>query len=97
MGTTRQEIREWLEAAKEEENISHVIIVCDTFDYEDYPISVKRGWDIKKVIKQYNMENMQRIMEIYNLDMDMEKQLNEPRAYHPDDFDSSKSSSEEEE
>ena len=71
---------------------SHVIIVCDTFDYEDYPVYVKKDEDIHSIISKYN-KNMQKIMEIYNYDMDIEKQLNENRAYHIETINKTKSSS----
>jgi len=97
-GTTKQKIREWLKQAKDEGNISHIIIVCDTFDYEDYPVRVKVGQDVHERMREYsNGKNMQQIMEIYNMRMGIEAQLDENMAWHPDNFDSSKSSSEEEE
>jgi len=95
MALNKEKIRQWLQHAKDEGNISHVIIVCDTFDYEDYPVNVKIGQDVYKHIKHYSYNNMQRVMEVYNLKMDIERQLSEPRAYYPDDFNNSKSSSEE--
>lgn len=83
MTTTKEDIVKWLKMAKEEGNISYVIIVCDTYDWNDYPVNVKVGQDIEKIMKKYNGINMQKIMEIYNLDMDIEQQLSEHRAYHP--------------
>ena len=62
---------------------SHVMIVCDTFDYQDYPVYVKYGEDIKIIVAKYNAyNNTNRIMEIYNYNLDLENQLNETRAYH---------------
>ena len=62
---------------------SHVIIVCDTFDYEDYPVYVENGEDINQLVEKYNDYNkMSKIMEIYNYNLDLENQLNEDRAYH---------------
>jgi len=84
MGTTKANIRGWIEDAQGERDISHVIIVCDTFDWEDYPVRVKIGQDVREKMKEYNHTNMQKIMEVYNLGMDIEKQLNEHRAYHPE-------------
>ena len=96
MAVTREGIRQWLQQAKKEGGISHVIIVCDNFDYEDYPVNVKTGQDVHERMRDFsNGKNMQQIMEVYNMKMDIEKQLGEHRAYHPDDFNNSKSSSEE--
>ena len=62
---------------------SHVLICCDTFDYEDYPVYVKYGENIESVVKHYNDYNkMSKVMEVYNYNLDLEMQLNEKRAYH---------------
>lgn len=79
MGTSRQEIERWIKRGKDQ-NATHVIVVCDTFDYEDYPVFVKEGQDVRKVFEAYSGKNMQRVMEVYNLSMDIQKQLNEHRA-----------------
>lgn len=83
MATSQSEIKEWVEEAKKDPKVTHVLIVCDTFDYEDYPVEVKEGEDIKEKIKQYS-GNMQKIMEIYSMKMDIKKQLGEHRSFHPD-------------
>ena len=79
MGTSRGMIKDWLLRGKKN-NCSHVIVVCDTFDYEDYPVFVKQGDDVRKVFNAHSGINMQRVMEVYNLSLDIEKQLNEHRA-----------------
>ncbi len=81
MGTTKKRIREWLERGKEE-GATHVIVVCDIFDYEDYPVMVKADEDVKKEEKRCKEKNMTRVMEVYNLSIDIEKQLNEKRAFN---------------
>lgn len=73
MGTT-DDLRRWFKAGKEE-GASHMIVVCDTFDWEDYPVYVKSGQDVREVAEEYNGKNMQRLMEVYNLQVDMEIQL----------------------
>ena len=42
---------------------SHVVIVCDTYDYGDYPVGVKIGEDVQKVIEEYSGQDMQKVME----------------------------------
>ena len=74
MGTTADDLRRWFKAGKEE-GASHMIVVCDTFDWEDYPVYVKSGQDAREVAEEYNGKNMQRLMEVYNLQVDMEIQL----------------------
>ena len=72
--TTKEDIRRWLENAKSHD-CTHVIVVCDTFEYEDYPIFVHNKEDLQEQIKAHNNVNMQEIMEIYDLSTDIEKQL----------------------
>ena len=87
---TKKEIREIVLSGNTGE-YSHVIIVCDTFDYEDYPVYVEYGEDIKSMVAHYNnCNNMSRVMEIYNYNLDLEKQLDETRAYHIDPLTKSK-------
>lgn len=83
MGTTREEIREWLERGKAE-GATHMIVVCDTFDHEDYPVFVKKGEDVRKVHAEYNGQNMQRVMEVYSYAKDLEEQLAAPRVHNFD-------------
>ncbi len=79
---TKEEIRKIVMHGNTGE-YSHVIICCDTFDYEDYPVYIKYGEDIKTIIANYNDYNkMSKVMEIYNYNLDLEKQLKETRSYH---------------
>ena len=62
---------------------SHVIIWCDTYDFNYSYVYVKYGEDVKLIVAEYNSYNkMRRIMEVYNYNLDLEKQLDEARAYH---------------
>ncbi|GCE16807.1 hypothetical protein [Dictyobacter kobayashii] len=81
MGTSQEDIKRWLNRGKEE-GATHVIVVCDTFSYEDYPVMVKPEEKVKDIAKKYDGENMQRIMEVYNLSMDFDKQLAERRSFN---------------
>lgn len=78
--TTRSDIRGWLQRAKPEH--THMIVVVDSFDYGDYPVFVSNDEDVREVARKYNEKSMQRIMEVYNLGMDIESQLNERRAFN---------------
>jgi hypothetical protein len=79
--TSKGDILRWLQDAKRE-GATHVIVVCDTFDHEDYPVQVKPGEDVRKKYEQYNGPNMQQVMEVYALHLDWESQLNEHRSFH---------------
>ena len=83
MATTQSDIRRWLNEAKKMK-ATHVIVVCDTFDWEDYPVYVASNEDVRKKYVEYNGPNMQRVMEVYSLGMDIERQLNETWAFHSD-------------
>ena len=77
--TTKQDIREWLEEGQEQ-GATHVIVMCDTFEWSDYPVFVSPNEKVRKVEKKKKKGNMQKVMEVYNLSMDLNEQLNEFRA-----------------
>lgn len=60
---------------------THLVVVCDTFDHEDYPVYVKLGQDVRKVVAEYNGPNMQRVMEVYDL-TESEKTLAQQQLEH---------------
>ena len=76
-------IRKWWEEGVEQD-ATHMIIVCDTFSHDDYPVFVGVGEDVHKVKAKYDGTNMQKIMEVYSYNHDLEKQLKEGRAFHYD-------------
>ena len=77
------DIRRWLMSGKDK-GATHVIIVCDTFSWDDYPIYVKPGEDPRVRAEEFDGKNMQKIIEVYALHMDIEAQLKEHRARHYD-------------
>lgn len=79
--TTQDDIRGWIARGKKEK-ATHLIVVCDTFDYEDYPVFVKKGDDAHAVAGRYSGQNRQRVMEVYNLSKPIEPQLNETRSFN---------------
>lgn len=81
MAAGKSEIRSWLEEAKLL-NATHLVVVCDTFDFDDYPVYVKPPMSIEKILEDYDGKEMQKVMEVYKLDMDIEAQLAERRAFH---------------
>jgi len=82
--TTRSEISNWLNNYVEsDEDYTHVIIAVDTWDWEDFPVPVKRTENIEEAISNITEGNSGcNLMEVYNLSMPLEDQLNEHRAYH---------------
>lgn len=81
MAATRADISKWFDEGVAD-GATHMIVVCDDFDYEDYPVYVPADVDVRKVHDKYDGINMQRVMEVYNLSMNRELQLNESRARH---------------
>ncbi len=67
--TTQSDIRAWLERGKDQ-GAAFMLVVCDTFDHEDYPVYVSPDQDIDNVAVEFDGVNMQRIMESYCLSMD---------------------------
>ena len=63
-----------------------MIVVCDTYDWEDFPIYVSKDESVHKVYDANNGVNMQQIMEVYSFSdkYTKEGQLNERRAFHYD-------------
>lgn len=71
--TTRNDLKEWFEIG-ESNGATHMIVVCDTFDHEDYPMYVPKEMDIHKAIASYDGVNMQKIMEVYKISLGWEAQ-----------------------
>ena len=81
MAVSQNQIRQWIERGIEM-GATHVIVVVDMFDHEDYPVFVKPNELVESRVSYYQRASMQDVMEVYNLSMDIEKQLNEYRAWH---------------
>jgi hypothetical protein len=79
MATTILDLKEWLARGKRK-GASHMIIVCDTFNWEDFPVYVMPEQDARKEFNTENKKPMQKVMEIYNLNKDLEPQINQHRA-----------------
>lgn len=81
MAITKEYIREAFIRCKENPEHTHMLIVCDTFDWDDYPVEISKGRDIHEAVKYYS-QNMQKVMEVYNMDLPMEPQLAQYRAFN---------------
>lgn len=71
--TTADDIKAWFEHAQEM-GATHLLVVCDTFQYEDYPVIVGPGEDIREVVESKNGKNMQKVMEVYKVALGWEAQ-----------------------
>lgn len=72
--TNRDRIRGWITVGQRA-GATHMIIVCDTFSHEDYPVFVGESEDVRKKADEYDHRNMQKIMEVYNFSLDLEAQV----------------------
>ena len=80
--TRKAEIREWLDRAKER-GATHMIVATDTFDWGDFPVFVMPGDDINAKVAEYqDASKMLKVMECYDLTINIEDQLAEDRALH---------------
>lgn len=77
--TTQAQIAAWFDKGVKQK-ATHMIVVCDTFDYDDYPVYALSDKDALASYKLYKMQSMQRVMEVYDLRQDKAEQLNEHRV-----------------
>lgn len=81
MATTTAEISQWFDEMVAF-GASHMVIVCDTFDWTDFPVGVMPPDTVEQVLAA-SEGPMYKVMEVYNLSMDKQQQLSEYRAWHP--------------
>lgn len=78
---TKADIECWIYDAPKE--ASHMAVVCDSDDHYSYPVYIEKGKSAFKETEKYRVgEDMPKLMEVYDLDMEIEAQLNEQRAFH---------------
>lgn len=83
MGTTKTTLSNWFDAGKRQK-ATHMLVVCDTFNHENYPVYVKKDEYVHDVYDEYHGPNMQKVLEVYSLKKPKEAQLQEVRAFHFD-------------
>lgn len=86
MGTTKEEIGRWFDSGKTC-GATHMIVICDTWDWEDEPTYVMPGEDAAKrcrdIDERYKRgESTIKVMEVYAMHLPKEEQLSEFRAKH---------------
>lgn len=75
------DIRKWFENGNIDNN-THMIVVCDTFDWDDYPVYVSCNENVRKRYNQIHGVNMQIVMEVYSYSISIEEQLNQIRCFN---------------
>lgn len=69
MAATREEVDGWIKEAKEN-SIGYIISVCDTFDFDDYPVFCKGIKELDEKFVFYDGVNMQKVNEIIRINAD---------------------------
>lgn len=62
--TTAAMLAHWFDEGVED-GATHMIVVCDTFDHDDYPVFVMPSEDVSEKDREYREKSMQRVMEVY--------------------------------
>lgn len=77
MAATKRQIEQWFLEGKKN-GYDRMIILCDTYDYTDFP-----DFYYDSNYHMFRLKEMEKVMEVYDLNGDIEHQLNLYRAYFP--------------
>jgi hypothetical protein len=64
-----------------EKGATHMIVVCDTFDYSDAPVYVMPGEDVHKRQAEEGGKPMQKVMEVYCMSKPKDPQIRAQRSW----------------
>lgn len=67
MAASKEDVERWIETARKN-GAKYIVSVCDTFDYDDYPVYCDDEKELKDAKVKYNNVNMQRINEVIIVD-----------------------------
>lgn len=81
MAATREEISRWFDDGVVD-GASHMLIICDTWDFDDFPVYVVGDTAARVAYHEYRQKEHYRVMEVYNLRLPKEVQMAERRAFH---------------
>lgn len=84
--TTYEQLHEWFNEGKKAK-ATHMIIVCDTFEWDDYPVYVTKHENVHKKEDEYRAKSMTQIMEVYCLTKRWDKQTIKQTAFGKRVFD----------
>ncbi len=79
--TTRGQIGRWFDQGRAD-GYTHMIVVVDLWDHEDFPVYVAPSEDPRQVYNQYAHKKWTNVMEVYDLAADRDTPLAEHRAMH---------------
>ena len=78
MAASKACVSEWFDRGIGQ-GATHLLVVCDTFDHEDYPVFAHGDPAALERYDALDGKNMQRVMEVYDLRDDKDGQLNQRR------------------
>jgi len=82
MATPMHKIYGWL-VDSQDRGATHVLVICDKFTYEDFPIACKNSEECNTYYDYYEQNKTHyRVVEVYDLSMDIDEQLMSPRAWN---------------
>ena len=83
MAKVAEDIRRWLEYAKAQGS-THLIVVYDEFECDDYPVHVMPGENVQKKMEEYDKKDMQKVVEVYSFKHGIDEQLAQGRVFNLD-------------
>jgi hypothetical protein len=84
MAATARQIKDWFDAAARLE-VPFMLVVCDLFNYEDYPVYIDEEKNPREVSAHYDRMDMQKVMECYDISLGWEAQ-SEGRVHNYGEF-----------
>ncbi len=84
MSTTKDDIKRWF-AEGLRQKASHMVVIVDEFDHEDYPKYLKATEaEARETVAEYaaGKHSMQRVMEVYSMSLPRDPQVDEPRSFN---------------
>lgn len=77
----KSDISEWFDMGLSSKS-EYMIVVCDTFSYEYYPVFCTNSVDCLEKYEKHNGQDMQVVKEVYDFRLDKTEQLNSFRAFN---------------
>lgn len=78
MAATKEDLSRWFDRGLKDGK-THMVVVCDTFDWEDYPVFCDSEEEARAKVKSPG--EMQKVMEVYHLPSDKEEQMSLRRCF----------------
>jgi hypothetical protein len=81
MSTSKETLSLWFDQGVRN-GFTHMIVFCDTFDWEDYPVYTTSATEARAEVANTHGADMTKVMEVYNLQKDKAAQMAEHRAFN---------------